>query len=93
MIRTFADRDTERLSHRERVARFQSIEDRARKALRALNAAMSLNDLRAIPGNRLEKMPTLGPDFHSIRVNDKYRVVFRWEGGHADEVRLTDHYR
>lgn len=93
MIRTFADRDTEKLFNRERVRRFQSIEDAGRKALALLHRSVSLNDLRALPGSRLEKMPEFGPDFFSIRVNDKYRVIFKWDAGYADEVRITDHYK
>ncbi|WP_410761673.1 type II toxin-antitoxin system RelE/ParE family toxin, partial [Halochromatium sp.] len=56
MIRSFADRETARLWARERVKRFESVERAARKALRRLNAAVQLNDLRNPPGNRLESL-------------------------------------
>jgi proteic killer suppression protein len=94
MIRTFADKDTERLFRRERVARFQRIEDRARKRLDALESATSLNDLAAIPGTRLEKLPMRGKkrSVYSIRIDGQYRIEFRWDGGWAEEVRITDHY-
>jgi proteic killer suppression protein len=92
VIRTFADKDTEAIFRRERVRRFQSIEIVALRALARLHAAESMNDLRAVPGNRVEKVPEFGSDSYSIRVNDKYRVIFRWDGGYADDVRITDHY-
>lgn len=93
MIRTFADKDTEKFFNRERVRRFQSIEDAGRKALALLHRAVSLNDLRALPGNRLEKVPEFGADVYSIRVNDKYRLVFRWVDAGAEDARITDHYK
>lgn len=93
VIRTFADRDTEKLHLRERIRRFQAIEDVARKRLLMLDAAVSLDDLAAVPGNRLEKMPEFGSDVYSVRVNQQYRILFRWVAGHAEEVRLTDHYK
>ena len=93
MIRSFSDRDTERLYDRQRVKRFQAIEDACRKSLRLLSAATSLNDLRTIPGNRLEKLPEFGPDTYSIRINERYRVLFRWIDGAAEDVKITDHYK
>jgi proteic killer suppression protein len=93
VIRTFADKDTEKLFHRERVRRFQNVELGARKALLALHAATSLNDLAAMRGLRLEKMPEIGPEFWSIRANEQYRVIFTWDSGNADQVKLADHYK
>ena len=93
VIRSFADKDTENLFNRIRVKRFQSVEDAGRRALLRLDAATSLDDLRAVPGNRLEKVPEFGADVYSIRANDQYRVVFKWDAGYALEARLTDHYR
>lgn len=93
MIRSFGDRDTQRLHERQRVKRFQAVEDACRKSLRLLAAATLLNDLRAIPGNRLEKLPDSGSDTYSIRVNERYRTVFRWIDGAAEDVTITDHYK
>lgn len=57
-----------------------------------LNAARDLQDLQSPPGNRLELLKGDLKGFHSIRVNDQWRVVFRWKGGDAHEVRLTDYH-
>ncbi|MBP7146521.1 MAG: type II toxin-antitoxin system RelE/ParE family toxin [Acidobacteria bacterium] len=57
-----------------------------------LNAARTLGDLRSPPGNRLEALRGHWVGFHSIRVNDQWRLVFRWEGSDAYEVRLTDYH-
>jgi proteic killer suppression protein len=58
-----------------------------------LNGAASLRDLRSPPGNRLEAL--VGPlrGFYSIRVNDQWRVIFRWSDGHAHEVRVVDYHK
>ena len=58
-----------------------------------LNASRNINDLRSPPGNRLEALRGDWRGFHSIRVNDQWRVVFRWAEGHAHAVRLIDYHR
>ena len=58
-----------------------------------LNAAHELRDLRVPPGNRLEALSGTLRGFHSIRVNDPWRIVFRWQGSNAEEVRLTDYHQ
>jgi len=58
-----------------------------------INAARTLLDLRSPPGNRLEPLRRRWRGFHSIRVNDQWRIVFRWSEGQAYEVRLTDYHR
>ena len=57
-----------------------------------MDAAESLDDLRVPPGNRLEKLAGDREGQHSIRVNDQYRVCFRWEGGEAHEVEIVDYH-
>jgi proteic killer suppression protein len=57
-----------------------------------LNAVRTLSDLRSSPGNRLEALRGESVGFHSIRVNDQWRLVFRWEGSDAHEVRLTGYH-
>ena len=65
---------------------------RAQRKLKLLDAAAQLDDLRAPPGNRLEALKGDQAGRHSIRVNDQYRITFRWENGHADEVSVEDYH-
>jgi toxin HigB-1 len=93
VIKTFADRDTARLFDRERVRRYPA--DLHRVMLRklvALDAAESLDDLRVPPGNRLEKLRGDRIGQHSIRVNDQWRICFRWSQGDAFDVELVDYH-
>lgn len=62
------------------------------RKLDMLNAASNINDLRVPPGNRLEALRGELRGYHSIRINDQWRVVFRWEDGHAYEVRIADYH-
>lgn len=64
----------------------------ARRKLDMINAAQDLQDLKVPPNNRLEKLKGELEGFYSIRVNDQYRVIFRWDSGHADDVQLTDYH-
>lgn len=93
MIRSFADRETERLWKRQRVRRFEVIETSARKTLRRLNAAVQLEDLRSPPGNRPESLQGSRAGQYSIRINDQWRVCFRWQDGHAYDVEIVDYHR
>ena len=92
MIKTFADKDTEALFNGTRVRRFVNVEGPARRKLEYLNAAGTLGDLRVPPGNRLEALKGSRAGQHSIRVNDQFRVCFRWKGGDAYEVEITDYH-
>ena len=64
----------------------------ARRKLQYLHEATDLRDLRAPPGNRLEKLKGDRKDFHSIRINDQWRVAFRWSGGSAYDVQIVDYH-
>lgn len=64
----------------------------ARRKLLYLHDADELNDLRVPPGNRLEKLGGAWRGFHSIRINEQWRVVFRWSDGNASEVRILDYH-
>lgn len=92
MIRSFADKATERLWHREKVP---SIDPRAQKAtirkLAQLHAARYLDSLRVPPGNRLEALKGDRAGQYSIRVNDQWRICFVWTEGGAEDVELTDY--
>ena len=93
VIASFADRDTEALFNRERVKRIDPrIQRAALRKLRYLNNAASLDDLRVPPGNRLEALAGDRAGKHSIRVNDQWRIVFRWQGGHAHDVAIVDYH-
>lgn len=94
MIRSFADRDTERLFLREPVRRFPPglLRIMLRKLL-LLEAAEALQDLRVPPGNRLEKLRGGRAGQFSIRVNDRWRICFRWSDASAHDVEIVDYHR
>lgn len=93
MIQSFADRDTERLFHRRPVRKLpHDVQRVALRKLRMLDAAERLDDLRVPPGNRLEKLRGQRAGQHSIRVNEQWRICFRWEHGHADDVEIVDYH-
>ncbi len=68
------------------------LQRRALRKLAMLNAAPSLEVLRAVPGNRLEKLSGDQAGQHSVRINEQYRVCFVWESGDAYEVEVTDYH-
>ena len=93
VIRGFADRDTERLFDRDRPRRWA--EPLARPALRkllVLDAAESLADLRVPPGNRLEALVGDRAGQHSIRINDQWRICFRWTDSGPTDVEIVDYH-
>lgn len=91
MIESFRDRDTEQLHNDLPVRRFGAIERAARRKLRLLDAAVRLEDLRVPPGNRLEALRGNRAGQHSIRINDQWRICFRWDGG-AHDVEIVDYH-
>jgi len=93
MIKTFRDRDSERLFNREPVKRFREIERAARRKLEMLDAAESMDNLRYPPGNRLEALKGNRRGQHSIRINDQYRVCFVWgDDNNAYDVEISDYH-
>jgi proteic killer suppression protein len=92
VIKSFKSADTEDLFNRKRVARFVHIESVARRKLEQLNLAGRLTDLRIPPGNRLEALKGDRGDQYSIRVNDQFRVCFRWTGTDAEDVEIVDYH-
>ena len=92
MIKSFACTDTEALSKGERVRRFLSIAAVAQRKLRQLQIAGRLNDLRVPPGNRLESLVGDRKGQHSIRVNDQWRICFRWTDAGAEDVEIVDYH-
>ncbi len=92
MIVSFADRDTERLASGERVRRFVAFEAVARRKLRQLEIAGQLDDLRVPPGNRLEVLKGNRKGQMSIRINDQWRVCFRWTQAGPADVEIVDYH-
>ena len=92
MIQSFRCSDTEALANGRRVSRFTNIESVARRKLRQLQIADRLEDLRIPPGNRLEKLRGDRAGQHSIRVNDQFRVCFRWSKASAQDVEIVDYH-
>ena len=96
MIASFGDRVTEDLYHGRPTARARRLPheviDAALVKMDSLNGAASMLDLRSPPGNRLEALKGDLKGWHSIRVNDQWRLVFRWQGNDAHKVRLTDYH-
>ena len=92
MIVSFANKETERLANGQRVRRLMSIELIARRKLRQLDIAGRLDDLRVPPGNRLEALKRSRNGQMSIRVNDQWRVCFRWTAAGPMEVEIVDYH-
>ncbi len=93
MIRSFRDRDTERLFNREPVRKWGA--DLLRvglRKLRILDAAVTLDDLASPPGNRLEKLAGTRVGQWSIRVNDQWRICFQWHDADAYDVEMVDYH-
>jgi proteic killer suppression protein len=91
MIKSFRCRDTEALANDQPVKRFMSIERVARRKLEMLAAARRLTELRSPPGNRLEALKGDRKGQHSIRINDQWRICFRWQDG-AEDVEIVDYH-
>ena len=93
MIVSFGDKVIEKIWNGERVKVFSTeIQEIARRKLRMLNNSVDIKDLMIPPSNRLEKLKGTLRGFYSIRVNDQWRIIFRWENGNADDVELTDYH-
>ena len=92
MIVSFRCSETEQLANGDRVKRFVNIADVARRKLRQLQIAGRLEDLRVPPGNRLELLKGDRAGQHSIRVNDQWRVCFRWTDAGPRDVEIVDYH-
>ena len=93
MIRSFDDKETEsiwngRLSRKLPV----EIQETARRKLRMINNAHTIDDLRIPPGNRLELLKGNISGLYSIRINNQWRIIFQWKNGEADYVRISDYH-
>ena len=92
MIRSFKCPDTAALAQGVRVRRFVNIEAVARRKLRQIHIAGRLDDLKVPPGNRLEALKGRRAGLFSIRINDQWRVCFRWSEGGAEDVEIVDYH-
>lgn len=92
MIQSFSDRDTEELFRTEGNRRFQSIARVALRKLIQMNQAGKLDDLKVPPGNRLEALKGGLAGLHSIRVNDQWRIIFRWTDAGPSDVAIVDYH-
>jgi toxin HigB-1 len=94
MIKSFEDRETEKIWNGVVSKKLPSeIQQTARRKLRMLNNAQYLQDLRIPPANRLEKLKGNLDSFHSIRINDQWRIIFRWENNDAFDVKILDYHK
>ena len=93
MIRSFKDKQAEKIFKRQRSSKSPEILQRvALRKLRMLNRAASLNDLRVPPANRLEKLKGGRLGQHSIRINDQWRICFKWHDSDAFQVEIVDYH-
>jgi proteic killer suppression protein len=92
LIRSFWDKQTEQVFRREFSRKFQGIAPAAKRKLDQIHAAALLSDLRAIPGNRFEALTGDRSGQYSIRVNDQWRICFRWIQPDAIDVEIADYH-
>lgn len=92
MIRSFQDKETEKLWNSQKNRIPANLQQRALDKLELIHAAVTVDDLRIPPGNRLEALKGNRAGQHSIRINDQYRICFRWEDSDAFEVEITDYH-
>jgi len=93
VIRSFRDAETRKVFDRQRSRRLPlDVQRRAYRKLLLLDAAESLDDLKVPPGNRLERLRRDRAGEHSIRINDQWRVCFKWKDGDAHEVEVCDYH-
>ena len=93
MIQSFSDKDTQELFDSENSRRFASIERVALRKLIQMNRSALLSDLRVPPGNRLKALGGRLVGFHSIRINDQWRIVFRWTDSGPEQVAIDDYHQ
>ena len=93
MIKSFRDKETEKIFNRHLSRKLpQNIQHLARRKLVILDAATELNTLRVPPGNRLESLKGDRKGQHSIRINDQWRICFKWKDGDAYDVEIADYH-
>ncbi len=93
MIKSFGNKETEKVWNGQRSKKLPNdIQEIARRKLRMLHNSQDIQDLRIPPSNRLEKLSGKLKDFHSIRINNQWRVIFIWDNGNAFETEIIDYH-
>lgn len=93
MILSFGNKETNKVWHGERVKKWPlDLQNSARRKLRMLNNSFDITDSRIPPSNRLEKLGGNLKGFYSIRINNQWRIIFKWENGNAFEVEIIDYH-
>ncbi len=93
MIASFGNKETENVWQGERVKRLPNeVQEIGRRKLRMLNNSQNIMDLTVPPANRLEKLKGNRKEFYSIRINDQWRIIFKWNNGNAFEVEIIDYH-
>jgi proteic killer suppression protein len=93
MIKGFGDKETEKIWKGERSKKLPgAIQKISRRKLRMLNNSQDIQDLKIPPANRLEKLSGKLKQFHSIRINNQWRIIFIWKSGNAFDVEIIDYH-
>ena len=93
MLISFGNKVTEKIWSGERVKEFSiEIQEVARRKLRMLNNSQNISDLMIPPSNRLERLKGKLKDFYSIRINNQWRIIFIWNKGNAEQIKIIDHH-
>ena len=94
MLKSFGSKETEKIWNGVKSSKIPpEIQKIGRRKLRMINNSTDLNDLRIPPSNRLEKLSGNLKDFYSIRINDQWRIIFKWQAGNAQEVEIIDYHK
>jgi proteic killer suppression protein len=94
MITSFGSKETEKIWNGDRVKNLPpEVQQIGRRKLRMLNNSQNLIDLKVPPSNKLEKLSGNMRDFYSIRINDQWRIVFKWDDGNSSDVAIMDYHK
>jgi proteic killer suppression protein len=93
MIVSFGSKDTEKIWDGTRVAKLPlEVQTIGRRKLRMINNSLNIRDLTVPPSNKLEKLKGQLNDYYSVRINDKWRIIFKWDSGNASAVEIIDYH-
>jgi len=93
LIKDFGDKETEKIWNGNISRKLpRDIQDRVRRKLRMLNNSQNINDLQIPPSNRLERLKGTMKQYHSIRINDQWRIIFKWKNENASDVKIVDYH-
>jgi proteic killer suppression protein len=93
MIVSFGSKDTEKIWSGTRIAKLPlEIQTIGRRKLRMINNSQNIQDLTIPPSNKLEKLKGQLKDYYSVRINDQWRIIFKWDNGNASEVEIIDYH-